>query len=144
MGLIILTLLLGPLGAYRFYKGEYKLGILYLCTGGLIGIGYAYDLYLSIKEYLTNKSDGSSVENAVEFKKNIQTKAIAVTVAIFCVIGFACITLSETSPTYDDESYSSTTDSWNDSYSNCVRCGKKTQRKYLYSNLCGKCYHATH
>ena len=39
---------------------------------------------------------------------------------------------------------SSSSDSWNESYSKCVRCGVKKQRKYLYGNLCGKCYKETH
>ena len=41
----ILCLLLGQLGIHKFYSGDKKMGILYLLTGGLFGIGYIYDLY---------------------------------------------------------------------------------------------------
>ncbi|MDE6124608.1 MAG: NINE protein, partial [Eubacterium sp.] len=34
-----LCLFLGVLGAHKFYEGKTGLGILYICTGGLCGIG---------------------------------------------------------------------------------------------------------
>lgn len=39
-----LCLFLGYLGAHKFYEGRVLLGILYLCTAGLFGIGIIYDL----------------------------------------------------------------------------------------------------
>jgi TM2 domain-containing membrane protein YozV len=39
----LLHLLLGFLGAHRFYMGKILTGVLYLCTGGLLGIGLIYD-----------------------------------------------------------------------------------------------------
>lgn len=39
-----LCLFLGYLGIHKFYEGKVLLGILYLCTGGLFGIGIIYDL----------------------------------------------------------------------------------------------------
>lgn len=39
----ILTLFLGPFGVHRFVRGEIGMGILYLCTGGLFGIGWIID-----------------------------------------------------------------------------------------------------
>lgn len=36
----------GFLGAHRFYFGKQLSGILWLCTGGLLGIGWLIDLFL--------------------------------------------------------------------------------------------------
>jgi TM2 domain-containing membrane protein YozV len=40
----ILLVFLGPLGIHRFYQGKILTGLLYLVTGGLLGIGWLYDL----------------------------------------------------------------------------------------------------
>lgn len=37
----------GFLGVHRFYLGHIGLGILYLFTGGLVGVGAIVDLFLS-------------------------------------------------------------------------------------------------
>lgn len=39
----LLCLFLGYLGAHKFYEGKIGMGILYLCTGGLFGIGWLCD-----------------------------------------------------------------------------------------------------
>jgi TM2 domain-containing membrane protein YozV len=39
----ILQTFLGVFGAHRFYMGKWGTGILYLISGGLFGIGWAYD-----------------------------------------------------------------------------------------------------
>ena len=41
---IVLCCLLGGLGIHRFYLGYYGMGVLYLVTGGLCGIGVIIDL----------------------------------------------------------------------------------------------------
>ena len=41
----ILLTFLGLLGIHRMYMGKWLSGILYLCTAGLFGIGYIYDLW---------------------------------------------------------------------------------------------------
>lgn len=40
----IFCLLFGGLGVHKFYEGKIGLGILYLCTGGLFGVGWLIDL----------------------------------------------------------------------------------------------------
>lgn len=40
-----LCLLLGYVGAHKFYEGKVGMGILYLCTGGLFCIGWIVDIF---------------------------------------------------------------------------------------------------
>ena len=40
----VLCLLLGIFGAHKFYEGKAGMGILYIFTGGLFGIGWLVDL----------------------------------------------------------------------------------------------------
>ena len=40
----VLLLVLGALGAHRFYLGRWRSGLLYLCTLGVLGLGVLYDL----------------------------------------------------------------------------------------------------
>ena len=39
-----LCLFLGPLGIHKFYEGRVLLGVLYLLTAGLCGVGVVIDL----------------------------------------------------------------------------------------------------
>ena len=41
----VLLTFLGVFGVHRFYMGKWITGILYLCTGGLLGIGIIYDFW---------------------------------------------------------------------------------------------------
>ncbi len=41
-----LCLFLGVFGAHKFYEGRILLGVLYICTGGLFGIGIIVDLVI--------------------------------------------------------------------------------------------------
>lgn len=41
---LILCILLGIVGAHKFYEGKAGMGILYLFTGGLFGIGWIIDI----------------------------------------------------------------------------------------------------
>lgn len=41
----ILLTFLGLFGIHRFYMGKWFTGIIYLLTGGIIGLGYLYDLW---------------------------------------------------------------------------------------------------
>ncbi|EMI54216.1 NINE protein [Rhodopirellula sallentina] len=40
----VLLVFLGVFGVHRFYMGKIVTGVIYLLTGGLLGIGYVYDL----------------------------------------------------------------------------------------------------
>jgi TM2 domain-containing membrane protein YozV len=41
----ILLTFLGLLGIHRMYLGKWLTGIIYLVTGGVVGLGYLYDLW---------------------------------------------------------------------------------------------------
>lgn len=41
-----LCLFFGLFGAHKFYEGRILLGILYICTAGLVGIGVIIDLII--------------------------------------------------------------------------------------------------
>ena len=41
----ILLTFLGLFGVHRFYMGKWITGLIYLLTGGLVGIGWLYDLW---------------------------------------------------------------------------------------------------
>ncbi len=43
---VLLCLVGGYLGIHRFYEGKIITGILWLCTGGLFGIGWIIDLII--------------------------------------------------------------------------------------------------
>lgn len=45
---ILLCLFLGYIGAHKFYEGKVGMGLLYLFTGGLCGIGILIDLIILI------------------------------------------------------------------------------------------------
>ena len=42
----VFWLILGIFGAHRFYLGDIKMGVLYLLTAGLLGIGWLVDAFL--------------------------------------------------------------------------------------------------
>lgn len=45
---LLLCIFLGYLGAHKFYEGKIGMGILYICTCGLCGIGWVVDIVLLI------------------------------------------------------------------------------------------------
>lgn len=44
-GAWVMLTFLGFLGIHRMYMGKWGTGIIYLLTGGLLGLGYLYDLW---------------------------------------------------------------------------------------------------
>ncbi|NBR13775.1 MAG: TM2 domain-containing protein [Crocinitomicaceae bacterium] len=54
---LLLCIFLGALGIHRFYLGYTGLGILYLLTGGICGIGVLVDFIMLLTGSLKPKND---------------------------------------------------------------------------------------
>lgn len=85
MSNLILTILFGYLGTYRFSKKQNKLGFVYLFTCGLFGIGWIYDIYLAYLDYKKSQKrftdsthQKQSQENFIE-KNNTDTRIVSQT-----------------------------------------------------------------
>lgn len=52
---LVLCLLLGGIGAHRFYVGKVGTGILYLCTAGLCGVGVLIDFIMILLNNFRDK-----------------------------------------------------------------------------------------
>lgn len=67
IGNILLVVFLGPLGVHRFVNGEVGMGILYLCTFGLFGIGWIIDIFRAVAgEDFTSGTHGSSMMSSAD------------------------------------------------------------------------------
>lgn len=53
---LLLCWFLGVIGAHRFYEGKIGTGILWLCSGGLFGIGWLVDLILILAGRAVDKN----------------------------------------------------------------------------------------
>lgn len=62
---ILIAVFLGWLGGYRFYKGNKKLGILYLLTLGLCGIGWVVDIIIAVRENNNTKDNRKEITFSV-------------------------------------------------------------------------------
>lgn len=58
---LLFLLLLGPLGLHRFYVGKVGTGILFLLTGGGLGIWWLIDLIILVVGSFTD-ADGAPVK----------------------------------------------------------------------------------
>jgi TM2 domain-containing membrane protein YozV len=56
MAALLLAIFLGEFGIHRFYVGKIGTGILYLCTGGLFGIGWIVDVIMIAVGSFTDQS----------------------------------------------------------------------------------------
>ncbi len=45
---LLLCIFLGGLGGHRFYAGKMGTGLLWLISGGILGVGWLVDLYMVI------------------------------------------------------------------------------------------------
>lgn len=66
----LLWFFLGFLGAHKFYVGKTGMGVLYIFTGGLFGIGWFIDLFtlgnqVDIANALHGASGGGNMQNVV-------------------------------------------------------------------------------
>ena len=59
---LLLCLFLGCLGIHRFYVGKTGTGVLWLLTGGLIGIGALVDFIMILAKAFKDK-EGLAIKN---------------------------------------------------------------------------------
>lgn len=59
---VILAIFTGPFGGYRFYRRQYFLGIIYLFTAGLCGIGWIIDIIASLQYNPNNQPQNNLVQ----------------------------------------------------------------------------------
>lgn len=53
---LMICIFLGVIGGHKFYKGNIKIGILYLFTGGLLGIGWIVDIIKLINNLIKTEA----------------------------------------------------------------------------------------
>lgn len=63
---LLIAIFLGWLGGYRFYKKQTALGVIYLLTGGLFGIGWIIDIITAAKNM--NCTSPHSISMQIEIK----------------------------------------------------------------------------
>ena len=55
---VLLCFFFGVVGAHKFYEGKVGMGLVYICTGGLCGIGALFDLIVLLGRTATHLSFG--------------------------------------------------------------------------------------
>ena len=63
---LLLAIFLGQFGAYRFYKKQYGLAILYFFTLGIFGIGWLIDIICSIIDIQKEEENGTKAVEQVK------------------------------------------------------------------------------
>lgn len=74
MGRFLITLFLGWAGIHKFMDKKIGMGILYLCTFGLFGVGWIIDIVKSARNLNTKSNTGASINTILVagtyYKKN--------------------------------------------------------------------------
>lgn len=123
---LLLCIFLGYFGVHNFYVKKNKMGLLYLCTIGLFGIGWIVDIVLICtdkfkdsdglyvtyqKEQLNSISDSENSSDTNSIKPTISNKAkngIIIGVAAVCGIS-VCSSLANSNDTETAENTGTTT-----------------------------------
>ena len=135
---ILIAVFGGMFGGYRFYKKQYLMGVLYLCTAGLYFVGWIIDISLAYREYFESKASASEFSAKTS---GVKAKSIIAAILSFAIlwggIGAAGVFLPEAEP-------SSSQSSPSDVKYPCKLCGKKVPQSRLYGGYCGSCYSKLH
>lgn len=76
---MLLCWVLGVFGVHRFYLGKIWTGILYLCTGGLWGVGTVFDMVMLLLNVTKDKQ-------GVPLKNDIPTFVIVILFILWFVL----------------------------------------------------------
>ena len=79
---MLLCVFLGAFGIHRFYTGKFWTGLLYLCTGGLGGVGIVFDMICILLNSYKSKDNG----NMIPLKNDIPTSIIVLLFILWAVI----------------------------------------------------------
>lgn len=86
-----LCLFYGFLGAHKFYEKNYKLGLLYMFTLGLLGIGWIIDTIKLFKPAFTHSVEKVEDTN----KKWYHDSTLRVAILVISVLGLFWLTSSK-------------------------------------------------
>ena len=78
---LIICILLGWLGIHKFIEGKTKLGLVYLFTCGLFGIGWLIDIIICLNKVISSKNRynvNNTIQNYNTDKTNDSTKKVLV------------------------------------------------------------------
>lgn len=60
----LITLFLGEFGVHRFMKKQYLIGVIYLCTLGVFGIGWLIDTVIALSKVVKGETTGNDEQKA--------------------------------------------------------------------------------
>lgn len=69
---LLIVIFLGPLGIHKFLEEKYLMGIIYLFTFGLFGIGWIIDIIYCVKNIIKEGKINNSNIGIKEYNKNIK------------------------------------------------------------------------
>ena len=76
---LLFAIFLGWCGGYRFYKKQFLLGIIYLFTFGLFGIGWIVDIILSAVDCISDNSVSNVTQNYVDQNSTVSSNDVPAT-----------------------------------------------------------------
>lgn len=75
MGLFLCCLFGGFFGLHKFVEGKVGMGILYLCTGGLCGIGWLIDIIITLVKWLSKPKPVKQVKAPEPVVKTVKPES---------------------------------------------------------------------
>lgn len=99
---ILIVIFLGPFGVHKFIDKKYGMGILYLFTGGLFGIGWIVDIFKEVFEKNNYNTKSLMSKEIIEKINNGQLPEITITNGVNLAEGEICH-YADTAYTFKDK-----------------------------------------
>ena len=99
---ILIVIFLGPFGVHKFIDKKYGMGILYLFTGGLFGIGWIVDIFKEISGKNNYNTKSLMSKEIIEKINNGQLPEITITNGVNLAEGEICH-YADTAYTFKDK-----------------------------------------